>query len=51
VIEKGLDLPYVREALMKRRPEGVDLIILPSWGTLASYRGPADSPAPAPATP
>ncbi|MBN8711383.1 MAG: hypothetical protein BGO12_10865 [Verrucomicrobia bacterium 61-8] len=49
VIEKGLDLPYVREAVLKRRPEGMDLIILPCWGTLAAYRGPAIPQAPSPA--
>lgn len=41
VIEKGMDLPFLSEAATKHRPEGVDLIVLPSWGTLTLYRGPA----------
>ncbi len=50
VIEKGLDLPYVRKTTLARRPEGVDLIIFPSWGTLTAYRGPATG-APSPGKP
>lgn len=44
VVEKGMDLPYVREVVRKNRPEGVDLIVLSSWGTLTLYRGPAMAP-------
>lgn len=52
VLDKGLDLPFVRETVLKHRPEGVDLIILPSWGTLTAYRGPAtESPSPTPGKP
>ncbi|PTX93011.1 hypothetical protein DB345_15345 [Spartobacteria bacterium LR76] len=52
VIEKGLDLPYVRETVMKHRPEGADLIILPSWGTLTSYLGqPSGVSSPSPSQP
>ncbi len=44
VIEKGLDLPYVKKTALAHRPEGVDLIIIPSWGTLTAYRGPSTPP-------
>ncbi len=45
IIEKGLNLPFLKEVVLKNRPEGVDLIVLPSWGTLTLYRGPAIGPA------
>jgi hypothetical protein len=48
VIEKKLDLPFLREAAEKHRPEGNDLIVLQSWGTLTNYRGPAIQPPTAP---
>ncbi|MEZ0217312.1 MAG: alginate lyase family protein [Rariglobus sp.] len=41
VIEKKLDLPFLRAAAEQHRPEGNDLIVLQSWGTLTNYRGPA----------
>ena len=41
VIEKKMDLPFLSEAATRHRPEGVDLIVLPAWGTLTLYRGPA----------
>ncbi|MFA6960980.1 MAG: alginate lyase family protein [Opitutaceae bacterium] len=44
VIEKKLTLPFLREVAEKHRPEGVDLIVLQSWGTLTNYRGPATQP-------
>ena len=44
VIEKKLNLPFLRAAAEKHRPEGVDLIVLSSWGTLTNYRGPAIKP-------
>jgi hypothetical protein len=47
-IEKGLPMPYTKEVLDKHRPEKMDLIILPAWGTLVSYRGP-DATLPPPA--
>jgi hypothetical protein len=40
-IEKGLPMPFTKQVLEKHRPEGMDLIALPAWGTLVSYRGPA----------
>jgi hypothetical protein len=45
VIEKGLSLPFLTDVVQRNRPEGVDLIVLPSWGTLTLYRGPAIVPA------
>lgn len=39
-IEKGLPMPFTKEVLEKHRPEGMDLIVLPAWGTLVSYQGP-----------
>jgi hypothetical protein len=44
VIEKKMDLPFLREVVEKHRPEGVDLIVFQSWGTLVNYRGPAIKP-------
>jgi hypothetical protein len=41
VIEKKLALPFLKETVEKHRPEGNDLIVLQSWGTLTNYRGPA----------
>jgi hypothetical protein len=48
-IEKGLAMPYTKQVLesAKHRPEGMDLIVLPAWGTLVSYRGPAIAVTPA----
>jgi hypothetical protein len=40
-IESGLPMPFTQQVLEKQRPEGMDLIVTPAWGTLASYRGPA----------
>jgi len=40
-VEKGLPMPYTERILKKSRPEGFDLIVLPAWGTLTLYRGPA----------
>lgn len=50
-VEKGLPMPYTARVLQKakHRPEGTDFVILPAWGTLLAYRGPAlpaASPAP-----
>jgi hypothetical protein len=50
VIEKGMPMPYVGQVLQQHRPEGMDLIVLPAWGTLVSYRGP-DVPISAQVTP
>jgi hypothetical protein len=50
-IEKGLPMPFTQQVLAKDRPEGMDLIVTPAWGTLASYRGPAVSAAPSQPTP
>lgn len=41
VVEKGLDLPYVRRLTEQHRPESIDLIVHQAWGTLLHYRGPA----------
>lgn len=41
VVEKHLDLPFVRQVTEHKRPEGVDLIVHSAWGTLLHYRGPA----------
>lgn len=41
VVEKGLDLPYVKQVVEKARPEKLDRIVHSAWGTLVHYRGPA----------
>jgi hypothetical protein len=54
-IDKGLPMPFTEQVLEKHRPEGMDLIVTPAWGTLVSYRGPdaalPPSAAPAPHSP
>lgn len=44
VVEKGLDLPFVKQVVAKGRPEGLDRIVHSAWGTLVHYRGPATTP-------
>lgn len=46
VVEKGLDLPYVKAVTEQARPEGLDRIVHSAWGTLVHYRGPAVSVGP-----
>ncbi len=49
-IEKGHPMPFTKEMLDKNRPEGLDLIMLPAFGTLTAYRGPATKAVPRPSS-